>query len=145
MTKDPEQLHGPARPDEGLADVPLPGRPVRGSSSGQPLMALLDLLGRRWTLRILWELRDGPLGFAALRGACDGMSQSMLTTRLRELQVTGLVDTHHTGGYRRTTAGDELGVEMLRLNRWADRWAQLLEAGYGTPQTPAATNENSLS
>jgi DNA-binding HxlR family transcriptional regulator len=34
-------------------------RSVRGSKSGRPIMALLDLLGRRWTLRILWELREG--------------------------------------------------------------------------------------
>ena len=38
-----------------------PGRPVRGSRTGRPVMALLDLLGRRWTLRVLSELRDGPV------------------------------------------------------------------------------------
>ena len=36
-------------------------RTVRGSRSGRPIMALLDLLGRRWTLRILWELREQAL------------------------------------------------------------------------------------
>ena len=45
----------------------LPGQPVRGSASGRPIMALLDLLGRRWALRILWELRDGPLPTSARR------------------------------------------------------------------------------
>jgi len=42
---------------------PLPGRAVRGSRSGRPVMALLDLLdllGRRWTLRLLWELHGEP-------------------------------------------------------------------------------------
>ena len=42
-------------------------RPVRGSRSGRPIMAALDLLGRRWALRLLWELRDGPRTFRALR------------------------------------------------------------------------------
>ncbi len=42
------------------------GRPVRGSQSGRPIMALLDILGQRWTLRILWELRDGAVGFRDL-------------------------------------------------------------------------------
>jgi len=37
-------------------------------------MALLDLLGQRWTLRILWELRDAPLTFRALQNACDSVS-----------------------------------------------------------------------
>ncbi len=46
-------------------------RAVRGSKSGRPIMALLDLLGRRWMLRIIWELRNGPLTSRALRQACD--------------------------------------------------------------------------
>lgn len=114
------------------ARVPLPGQAVRGSSSGQPLMALLDLLGRRWTLRLLWELRGGPLGFRALRTACDGMSQSMLTVRLRELQGAALVETDQHGAYRRTSLGDELGEEMIRLYHFADRWAAGLQAPGGT-------------
>ena len=49
-------------------------RSVRGSASGRPIMALLDLLGRRWSLRILWELREAPLTSRALRAACDEAS-----------------------------------------------------------------------
>lgn len=113
--------------DDEPTAVPLPGRPVRGSTTGQPLMALLDLVGRRWTLRILWELRDGPLGFRALRASCDQMSQSMLTVRLHEMRAAGLVTVEPDGRYRRTPAGDELGVEMLRLDAWARRWAALLQ------------------
>ena len=47
-------------------------------------MALLDLLGRRWALRILWELRDETLTFRELRGACDTMSPTVLNQRLAE-------------------------------------------------------------
>ena len=43
-------------PEQPLA---LQKQRVRGSQSGRPIMALLDLLGRRWSLRIIWELRDG--------------------------------------------------------------------------------------
>ena len=60
-------------------------RPVRGSSSGRPIMALLDLLGRRWALRLIWELREGPLVFRALQARC-GVSPSVLNTRLAELR-----------------------------------------------------------
>jgi DNA-binding HxlR family transcriptional regulator len=49
--------------------APRPGDRVRGSRSGRPIMAALDLLGRRWALRVLWELRDGALPFRALREA----------------------------------------------------------------------------
>jgi DNA-binding HxlR family transcriptional regulator len=46
--------------------TPQPGKPVRGSVTGRPLMAGLDLSGRRWSLRIIWELCDGELGFRPL-------------------------------------------------------------------------------
>ena len=54
-------------------------------------MAALDLLGRRWALRVLCELREGPLGFRELRELCDGMSSSVLRDRLAELTAAGLV------------------------------------------------------
>src|SRR5271163_4077207 len=74
-----------------MAVRPVPGRTVRGSSTGRPLMAALDLLGRRWALRLLWELRDGPLGARALRSRCDQMSSSVLYERLDELTAAGLL------------------------------------------------------
>ena len=62
-------------------------------------MAALDLLGRRWTLRVLWELRDGSAAsFRELRERCDKMSTSVLNQRLTELREAGLIDTG-AGGY----------------------------------------------
>ena len=55
--------------------TPLPGRRVRGSAAGRPIMALLDLLGRRMSLRILWELRDDRLTFRALQQIRRDQSQ----------------------------------------------------------------------
>jgi len=84
-------------------------------------MAALDLLGRRWTLRIMWELRDGPLGFRDLQARCDAMSSSVLRTRLVELVDEGLV--HQDGdGYGLTRIGRELGEAIDPLSRWAKRW-----------------------
>jgi DNA-binding HxlR family transcriptional regulator len=103
--------------------TPLPGRPVRGSTTGRPLMAALDLLGRRWTLRILWELRDGGLGARALRTACDDMSSSVLYERLAELQTAGLVAQQDDGTYALTALGRQLGTAIDPLQKWADRWA----------------------
>src|SRR6478736_6675281 len=65
---------------------------VRGSRSGRPVMALLDLLGRRWTLRIIWELRERSLTSRALRTACDEASPTVLQARLSELRQAGLVE-----------------------------------------------------
>ena len=56
-------------------------------------MAALDLLGRRWALRVLWELRDGTRSsFRELRERCDQMSTSVLNQRLAELRDAGLVE-----------------------------------------------------
>jgi DNA-binding HxlR family transcriptional regulator len=87
------------------------------------MMAALDLLGRRWTLRILWELRDDALTFRALRARCDGMSPSVLNQRLGELRDTGLVTLDEVRGYCLTPAGAELLRALAPLDAWARRWA----------------------
>ena len=83
-------------------------------------MALLDLLGRRMTLRILWELCrvDGPLTFRALQAAAD-TNPTVLNTRVKELRAAGLV-THDESGYRLTQRGVELMALLLPLHAWAE-------------------------
>jgi len=108
--------------------TPAPGRPVRGSATGRPIMAALDLLGRRWVLRILWELRDGPLGFRALQKACDGMSSSVLASRLADLTSTGIVTIDDSGDYALSEAGERLRAAMHPLLDWSREWAAALEA-----------------
>jgi DNA-binding HxlR family transcriptional regulator len=103
--------------------TPTPGRPVRGSATGRPIMAALDLLGRRWVLRILWELRDGPLGFRALQKACDGMSSSVLASRLADLTSTGIVITDDRGDYALSEVGQDLRQAMRPLLDWSRDWA----------------------
>jgi DNA-binding HxlR family transcriptional regulator len=105
-------------------DAPRPGHPVRGSTAGRPLMAAMDLLGRRWALRILWELRHGPLGARALRDHCDGMSSSVLYDRLGELSAAGLVDKTADGNYVLTDHGASLGRALRPLDAWSQRWAE---------------------
>ena len=83
-------------------------------------MALLDALGRRWTLRILWELREAPLSFRALRAAADDLSPSVLNARLAELREMGVVEAGDDG-YALTPAGRELGRILLKLSTWADK------------------------
>ncbi len=87
-------------------------------------MAALDLLGRRWSLRLLWELRAGPLGARALRQRCDGMSSSVLYDRLTELGEAGLIAKDEAGDYTLTTLGADLGSALNPLDRWSQRWAE---------------------
>ena len=102
---------------------PRPGRPVRGSASGRPIMAALDLLGRRWALRVLWELREAPLTFRAIQEACDSVSPTVLNTRLGELKEAGLVETT-SGGYILSSLGRGLCTALAPLQKWANGWAR---------------------
>jgi DNA-binding HxlR family transcriptional regulator len=92
-------------------------RPPRRSR--RPIMRVLELLGRRWALRVLWELRDGPRTFRALREACDDVSPSSLNHRLAELRELGVVDVGDDG-YELTASGVQLGRILIELSRWAD-------------------------
>jgi DNA-binding HxlR family transcriptional regulator len=85
-------------------------------------MAALDLLGRRWALRILWELRDGPLGARALRERCGQMSSSVLYERLQDLTAAGLLARDESGAYQLTELGAEIGPALESLDAWARRW-----------------------
>jgi DNA-binding HxlR family transcriptional regulator len=87
-------------------------------------MAALDLLGRRWSLRVLWELRSGPVGARALLERCDGLSSSVLYDRLRELSAAGLIEKDEHSSYRLTDLGSELGAALEPLDAWAQRWAE---------------------
>jgi DNA-binding HxlR family transcriptional regulator len=107
--------------------TPKPGQPVRGSQSGRPIMALLDLLGRRWTLRIIWELREETLNFNELQGRCDKMSSSVLTQRLNELREALIVEQNQEGNYRLSQEGKELIAAFAPLNEWAKIWADKIE------------------
>jgi DNA-binding HxlR family transcriptional regulator len=104
--------------------------PLRGSATDEHITALLDLLGHRWTLRILWELHDELLTFRALQSRCGNPSPSVLNARLRELGENDLVDLSDGEGYCLTGFGTELATHLLPLNRWSDRWASALSGEY---------------
>ncbi|THD82562.1 MAG: transcriptional regulator [Phenylobacterium sp.] len=106
-------------------------RVSRSTRTGRPIMLLLDLVGRRWMLRILWELRDGPLTSRALRAACDEASPTVLQARLAEMREGGLVTLQDRQGYGLTPLGRELLAAIMPLYAFADRWA-------GRERTPAS-------
>jgi DNA-binding HxlR family transcriptional regulator len=109
--------------------IPKPGKPVRGSTSGQPLMALLDLLGRRWAMGIIWNLYRGPLTFRGLQSACEKksgtISPSILNSRLKDLDEAHLV-TRTLDGYELTPLGKELFILLEPLGPWSREWAKTL-------------------
>lgn len=101
---------------------PTPGKPVRGSKSGVPIMALFDLLGRRWAMGVLWTLcQEGPCTFRKLQELCDSVSPTVLNTRLKDLREAGLVE-HAGSGYHATVLGRELYALLVPLGSWSKTW-----------------------
>jgi DNA-binding HxlR family transcriptional regulator len=76
--------------------------------------AALDLLGRRWSLRLVWELRRDAIAFSEI-------SPSVLSTRLGELAGAGVVEQDPRRRYRLTGEGRELARLLYEINRWAER------------------------
>ncbi|WP_299979224.1 helix-turn-helix domain-containing protein [uncultured Pseudoteredinibacter sp.] len=90
------------------------------NNSSRPIMRLLDVLGQKWALRILWELRNEPMNFRQLQARCDDLSPTSLNRRLKELRELGIVE-HDEEGFAYSSAGAELVEQLLQLNIWADK------------------------
>jgi DNA-binding HxlR family transcriptional regulator len=111
-----------------MGEIPVPGRPVRGSRSGAPIMALFDLLGRRWAMGVLWTLcgSDG-LTFRELQTRCETISPTVLNARLKELRTARLI-AHDGTGYRPTALGLELYALLVPLGAWSRAWGTQVAA-----------------
>jgi DNA-binding HxlR family transcriptional regulator len=105
--------------------TPLPKKIVRGSSSGIAIMAVFDLLGRKWNMRIMWELNSSSLSFRGLQERCDGMSPSVLNTRIKQLTEAKLIFTT-SEGYKLTELGLSLMDTLNPLRDWASEWEQTI-------------------
>lgn len=103
--------------------LPIPGQPVRGSKTGAPIMALLDLLGRSWALGIIWHLYSGPSTFRGLQEYCESISPTTLNKRLKELSQSFLIE-RTVKGYALTDQGIELFELIAPLGSWAKGWAK---------------------
>lgn len=111
-----------------MTDIPRPGRPVRGSRSGAPIMALFDLLGRRWAMGVLWTMAErGPATFGQLETWCETISPAVLSLRLKELQAARFVEK--TGaGYGLTAFGQRIYEDLVPLGASARLWKEQLES-----------------
>jgi DNA-binding HxlR family transcriptional regulator len=91
----------------------------------------MDLLGRRWAGAVLRALITGSMRFRDLAKTIPGITDRMLSQRLKDLEVGGLVErvvhpsTPVQVEYRLTTRGIALGDVLLQLNQWALDWIVL--------------------
>jgi DNA-binding HxlR family transcriptional regulator len=109
--------------------IPKPGRPVRGSKTGAPIMALFDLLGRRWAMGIVWNLSGRAMTFRALQAACERksgiISPSILNSRIKDLQEAKLLE-RTIEGYKLTPLGEELFALLRPLEDYSRKWRKAL-------------------
>ena len=103
--------------------LPVPGQPVRGSKSGNHLMALFDLLGRSWAMGIIWRLNEGPCNFRALQERCESISPTTLNRRIKELTQAFMIE-RTVDGYALTPKGKEIFQLLHPLEGWAREWAK---------------------
>jgi DNA-binding HxlR family transcriptional regulator len=92
----------------------------------------IELIGKRWTGAIVFALTDGPKRYAEVGKAIPGLSDRLLSQRLRELEEEGLVERQVEAGtpvrvtYSLTAMGQELDPALRELKSWAKRWQQAI-------------------
>jgi DNA-binding HxlR family transcriptional regulator len=90
--------------------------------------AAIELIGRRWAGAILWALAERPHYFAELTSTVPGLSDRLLSRRLRELEAAGLVErsVHDCSparvSYALTEKGRSLEPALAELKNWARAW-----------------------
>lgn len=103
--------------------IPSPGKPVRGSQSGAPIMALFDLLGRRWAMGVIWNLQKGAATFRELQERCESISPSILNSRIKDLREADIVE-RTLEGYQLTERGKELIELLAPFGKWSLVWSE---------------------
>lgn len=86
--------------------------------------AASELIGRRWTGAIVRSLFHGKTRFREIADAVPGLSDRLLSERLKELKANGIVEPcPDAGGYRLTDKGLDLRRILIEIARWAERWS----------------------
>lgn len=92
--------------------------------------AAIEMIGKRWSGAIIWALSDGPMRFAELKRAVPGLSDRLLSRRLRELEAAGMIsrtvedDLPVKVTYELTEKGRSLKPAIQMLREWACDWHQ---------------------
>jgi DNA-binding HxlR family transcriptional regulator len=95
--------------------------------------AAMEILGKRWTGLIVNVLLEGPKRFSALAARLELVSERMLSERLKELELHGIVerqvlpDTPVRVQYELTEKGRALSGVVAAIESWASEWVSLPE------------------
>jgi DNA-binding HxlR family transcriptional regulator len=126
---------------ERVSGSSAPHRSVDGISCDVPFVDVFKLLGKRWNGMIIVALLQRPARFNELAKVISGITDGILTDRLRELMAAKLVERQLADGpttavlYRLTPVGEDLRGAFKELRDWAARndVGQLYTLDAGTP------------
>jgi len=100
---------------------------MTSTTSQRPIMQLIDILGKKWVLRILWELKASPCTFRELQSRCGDLSPTIINTRIKDLCETQLIYKSPESGYKLSQNGCELIELFYPLNDFANRWIESVD------------------
>lgn len=98
------------------------GQKMVNEVNKRPIVALIDILSKKWVLRMLWELQQGPSTFRALQTRCGDISPTTINQRLKDLKEVNLVTSSTTEGYALTETGYQLIELFDPINDFAKQW-----------------------
>ncbi len=114
---------------------------VHNEQGCQQYQHAIELIGKRWTGLVIMVLLDGPQRFGAIAEQLGGVSDRMLSERLKELESEGMIerrvyaDTPVRIEYRLTPKGAALAPVIEAVQQWSRAWPQ---EEYAEPQEEAA-------
>ena len=125
---------------------------MRGEEVRCGLDVVLDVVGGKWKLLLLWELQERPRRFGELRRSMDGISEKVLIQQLRDLEADGIVHRHQYNEvppkveYSLTPLAESLNAALEPLCLWGERNADHLAArrGYTIETCDAVSTEPAL-
>ncbi len=94
------------------------------NKSNRPIMQLIDLLSKKWVLRILWELQQSPCTFRELQARCGDISPTMINNRVKELTQAKLLEKSPERGYCLSEMGNEFVELFAPIYLFSERWLE---------------------
>lgn len=135
-------------PPPPLEKAPAPT--CDGRAATCPVEATLDLIDGKWKVVILYNLKDGPMRFNALRRSLAGITQRMLTKQLRELEQAGLIQRQVFAEvpprveYRLSPLGTTMRPVFQALRAWGETYLKGRKRGEAGPINAMPADEARL-
>ena len=95
-----------------------------------PIARASEILAERWTPIVIRNLLLGCNTFSEIAAGVPGIPKALLSTRLKQLEEAGIVDTTPNPSrrghfYQLTEAGQDLGDVLMAMGAWGERWLEL--------------------